>query len=326
MKALVTGGTGFIGSHLIEKLTEKNFDVRCIAKDRLNATQLETMNIDIVLGDINNGLPWEMLLQDVDYVFHLAGVTRAKVTQDYYEGNYAATKRFVDMVSKYSPRLKRFIYISSLSAVGPRTNGEEVTETTPYHPISHYGKSKMLAELEVLRTRDKMPITVVRPSAVYGPRDRDMFQYFKVVNSGIEPFIGFGKKYLNLVHVHDLVDGIVLAALQPGGENEIMFLGSEINYSTRDVCESIATALHRKAIRITLPHALVYAVGAVAGAVGKITNRQTLFNIQKAREATCKAWTCSVEKAVNRIGYHQNISLDDGMKSTYHWYKENGWM
>lgn len=89
----------------------------------------------------------------------------------------------------------------------------------------------MLAELEVLRTRDKMPITVIRPSAVYGPRDRDMFQYFKVVNSGIEPFFGFGKKYLNLVHVHDLVDGIVLAALHPGGENETMFIGSEINYS-----------------------------------------------------------------------------------------------
>ena len=326
MKVLVTGGTGFVGSHLIERLRRQGHDVRCVAKDRLNVRVLEMLNVQVLLGDLNNGIGWDAILDGVDVVYHLAGVTRARSYNEYYEGNYLATKRFMEVCSAYCGGLKRLVYVSSLAAVGPSIAGQQATEETPYHPVSHYGKSKMLGELEVLRVRDRFPVTVVRPSAVYGPRERDMYEYMKMIRRGIQPLIGFGQKFLNLIHTDDLVDGIIQAAEQRRAVGEIYFLGSERDYTTEDIGRSIALAVHKSPLRVRLPHWVVYGVGAVAELVGKISRKQIFFNLQKVRESIQPAWTCSVEKAKSHLGFRQRISLEEGMAQTYRWYRDNQWL
>ncbi|HEY9166436.1 MAG TPA: NAD-dependent epimerase/dehydratase family protein [Candidatus Kryptonia bacterium] len=325
MKTIVTGGTGFIGTHLINRLHECGHDITCLAKDRANAARFEESGVKLVECDLNEPSTYQRHLDGAEMIFHLAGVTRAKRTNDYYEGNYLATKHFVEACLK-SPHLKRFICISSLTAIGPRRNGEEITESAEYHPVSHYGKSKMMAELEVLRAADRLPATVIRPAAVYGPGDRDLYQYYKTIRLHIGLIFGRTRKYLNMVYVSDLVDGIILAAGSNLAEGEIFLLGSDKNYSTEEICNTIALVEHVHPVKVRIPEYMGYVVGAVAGAVGKCTGAATLFNVQKAREAAQTAWTCSIEKARRILDFQPKIPLDEGIAMTYDWYRKNGWL
>jgi len=326
MKVLVTGGTGFIGSRLVEQLRQRGDEVLCIAKDRLNSVFVESLGARVMLGDLNNGISWGDVLPKIDVIFHVAGVTRARSSQEYYEGNHLATKRFLEQCEANCPRLQRFVYISSLAAIGPSLDCQPVSEDSPYHPVSHYGKSKMMGELEVLKMQDRFPITIIRPSAVYGPRERDMFEYMRLIMRGIQPLIGFREKLMNLIHSDDLVDGILLASRNHQAVGQAYFLGSEQAYTTSDIGNAIARAVHRNPIRVRLPHALVYTVGAIAEVVGKLTRKQIFFNLQKANEAIQPAWICSVEKARTQLGFQQRVTLEDGMLQTYRWYRKNGWL
>ncbi len=326
MKALVTGGTGFIGSHLVEKLVSAGTEVVCLAKDAMNITALEALGCRVELKDLNSLTSLDGLIDQVDVIYHLAGVTRCRKPEEYYDGNTRATRTFIDLCLNTPSSVRRFVYVSSLTATGPSLPGHPVTEDAPAHPVSHYGRSKMLAEREVLRANEKMEITIVRPSAVYGPRERDMFDYIKMISHGLEPLIGFKDKLMSLIHVHDLVDGIVLAGTLPAAAGKTYFLGSELFYSIRQIAETIASVVHRHPVCVRLPHCAVYTVGALATAVGKVTGQQVFFNMEKARESVQPAWICSVGRAMHDLGFHQSMPLDLGMAQTYFWYRQNGWM
>jgi nucleoside-diphosphate-sugar epimerase len=326
MKVLVTGGTGFIGSHLVERLLARGEDVRCVAKDRLNVVMLDSPNVEVILGDLNNGLGWDRILDGVERVYHLAGVTKAARASEYYEGNCLATKRLLESCLRFGRNIKRFLYVSSQAAVGPSPDADPVTECSPYHPVTHYGKSKMMAELEVLKVHDRLPITIIRPSAVYGPRERDWLEYFKYIKQGIQPLMGFGKKLLSLIHSDDLVNGIVAAAESPRAEGEIYFLGSEATYSTEDIGDAVARVLNRRTLRVRIPHVLVRAVGMLSGALARLSGRAALFNYQKAIDSLQSSWVCSVEKAKSHFEFRQCVPLEDGLLRTCRWYQEHGWL
>ncbi len=326
MKILVTGATGFIGSHLVERLRERGNDIVCVAKDELNIMVLRSLGVDVVLGDLNNGIDWSRILRGVDYIYHLAGLTRAKWSGEYYTENYVATKRFVEACLVHCTSLRRFIYVSSQTAAGPSPDGSPVSEAAPCHPVSHYGRSKLLAELEVARVRDRMPMTIVRPSAVYGPRERDWYEYFKTVKRGLQPIIGLREKRMSLIHVNDLVEGIILAGESAVAEGESYFLANEDVYTTIEIGNAIAHSMGKSPIKVRLPHAMVYLVGAMAELCAKTLQKQIFFNIQKVRESVQDAWVCSVEKAKAQLGYRQRIALDDGMQQTYAWYCKHGWL
>ncbi len=326
MKTLVTGGTGFIGSHVIEKLCERGDQVVTVSKDRLNLIELKKLGVEVIDGDINSINSWENILEDVDIVFHIAGVTHAKNSCDYYEGNHTATKRIIELCSELCNNLKRFVYVSSLAAVGPSMQNIPVDESSPYHPVSDYGRSKMLGELEVLKFSDKLPITIVRPSAVYGPRERDMYMYMKSIKRGILMLIGFNQKYLNLIYVDDLIEGIILASVSDRAINQIYFLGSEVAYPNEEIGRTIAEVIHRNPLGFHVPHCIVYFICAVEELIGKIFGNQVFLNLQKARELTQTAWHCSIEKARRELGFNPKTSLHDGFTNTFKWYKQMGWL
>ncbi len=326
MKTLVTGATGFIGSRLVEKLRERGAEVRCLAKDTMNVAALQNLGVEITMADLNNGISWERLLDGVDRVFHLAGATRASRTAEYYTENYLATKRLAEVCARYAPALDRFVYVSSQTAAGPSLDGKPVTEDLPCRPVSHYGRSKMMAEQAIRMLGDALPVAIVRPTAVYGPRDRDFCDLFKLARLGVQPVIGFRRKVMNVIYVDDLVEGILLAGEHPDAVGETYFLGNDDAYSTEEIGMAIAKTLNCSPRRIHLPHAAVYALGALAQAAGRLTGAKVFFNVQKVRESVQAAWVCSVAKARTELGFRARTPLDDGLRITYRWYREHGWL
>jgi nucleoside-diphosphate-sugar epimerase len=292
----------------------------------MNIDVLQSQNVEVIIHDLCSEECMEDLLNDVEYIYHLAGITRANKTSEYYEGNFIATKRFIDECKNHCKKLTKFIYVSSITAVGPSKGGFLMDEDTPYNPISHYGKSKMMAELEVIRASNKLPITVLRPGSVYGPRERDMFEYFKLVKIGIKPIIGFRKKKLNLIYCDDLVDAIITAGEHPKSVNEVYCVGSEKSYSNQQIGDAIALASNKSPCSLRIPHALVYTLGAIEELAGKLTGKQIFFNMQKAKEAVQRVWDFSVQKIEDDLGFTPKMSLIEGMQKTYEWYIEHNWL
>ncbi|MEE9225140.1 MAG: NAD-dependent epimerase/dehydratase family protein [Bacteroidota bacterium] len=327
MTALVTGGTGFIGTHLIDVLLKTGYRVRCLAKDRMYADSFPQESVELVIGNVCDSLPWESIFDGVDYVFHLAGVTRAKRKKDYFRGNYYATRHFLDVCRRYGRDVRKFIYVSSLAVAGPCRNGQPVNEQTPCLPISAYGWSKLLAEQEVLRYRDQFPVVILRPCAVYGPRERDFYAYMKMVKRGFRVLIGGRESLFSFLHVHDLANALVLAAEHPNSTGETYYLGSEEPFSTRELGETLADVMGtRPPLCIRVPLWLTYTAGWVSQGIGWILNKPVFLNTHRVKEMVQSVWSCSISKAKRDLGFMPLIGLREGLASTYAWYVEHAWL
>ncbi len=326
MKALVTGSTGFIGSHLVDKLIARDYKVSCLIRkstklEYINGLPVELVNADY--GDIDSLRP---AVEGMDYVFHIGGVTKAKDKREYFLANHQTTKNLLAAVQKYNPGIKRFVLASSLTAVGPGAGTEPVDEDAPYHPITTYGKSKMEAEKECLANMPSMPITIIRPPAVYGPRDKDIFEFFNSVNKHFIPLSGFGRKVLSFVHAYDLVDGIITAAEHPKAAGQVYFITNEDVFDWGMLGDIAKRELNTWAIKAKIPHFGLYTVAGISELVARVRNKAALINIEKARDGVQSNWLCSPKKALNELGFKTRLSLEEGVANTIEWYKKNGWL
>ncbi|MCL4511135.1 MAG: NAD-dependent epimerase/dehydratase family protein [Bacteroidetes bacterium] len=326
MKALVTGSTGFIGSHLVEKLLERGYQVKCLIRKTTKLEYVKDLPVEFVEGDFDNIESLRAAVEGVDYVFHVGGVTKSKDKEGYFKGNYVTTKNLLAAAAKYNPGVKRFTLVSSLTAVGPGSGSEPVDESTSYHPITTYGKSKMEAEKECLARTSDIPITIIRPPAVYGPRDKDIFEFFKSINEHLLPMAGFSKKILSFVHAYDLVDGIIAATEHPKAVNQIYFISNEDVYNWELVGEITKRILGRWVLKVRIPHSVLYAAAAISESIARLRGKAALINIEKARDGVQQNWTCSPKKASLELGFKTKLSLEDGIANTIEWYKKNGWL
>ena len=323
--AFVTGGTGFIGSHLVEELLRRGYtDVRCLV--RKSSKWLQGLPVNEIRGDVFSEEAMRSGLAEVDYVYHVAGITRATDWQAFLETNVLATKRLVELVAETNPSVKKVLVTSSLAAVG-RCESGVATEEDELRPVSRYGRSKAAMEMALAGYLPGLPLVIIRPPAVYGPREADIYTFFKTLTKRICPVVGdVLTPVLSLVHVRDLVRGMVDAAEAPNTAGETYFLGSETFYSWKEVKDAATAALGHRALTIAVPPVLVGAVGAVVELAGRLTGSYPPLNREKAREIrhTCKR--CSIEKARRDFGYKSKIPLDQGMKETIDWYRHEGWL
>lgn len=322
----VTGATGFIGSHLVDALLKKKYSVKCMVRKTSNLRWLKDKPVELIYGDLFNEEILTPVLKVVDYVYHVAGVTFAKKKEDYFKGNVNATKSLLEISYKVNPHLKKFIHISSQTAVGPSYSEQPVDETMEYHPITTYGKSKMEAEKAVLDYFDKMNCTIVRLPAVYGPRDVAIYEYFKTMNMRLQPLIGFGDKLVSLIHVRDTVNGIILACEAEKAASQIYFISSKRYYNWKEIGEMTSKLMGKKTLRIRVPHFAVYIVGAFAEFFSLFSSKPAILNIEKCRDLTQKFWTCSAEKASRELGYSEQVNIEAGFKETIEWYKQQRWL
>jgi nucleoside-diphosphate-sugar epimerase len=326
INVFLTGATGFIGSHLAQALHERGHRLRCLVRKSSNLVWLQGLPVEYVYGDLFDEHVLREAVKGVDYVYHLAGLTKAKTSEEYFRGNHLATKNLLEAVEQANPQLNRFVHMSSLAAVGPGTGGRPVDEETPYHPITAYGRSKMESENECRERRDRLPVTIVRPPAVYGPRDRDVFEFFRTMNMRLHPLIGFRDKTVSLIHVRDLVQGTILAGEHPRSAGQTYFISSERFYNWHEVGAVTTRIMNKRAFRVHIPHAAVYTIAACAELLSLFSSKAAVLNLEKARDIIQRDWTCSVAKAREELGFHEQISLDRGIAETVAWYKQQGWL
>ncbi|NOY05919.1 MAG: NAD-dependent epimerase/dehydratase family protein [Chlorobi bacterium] len=328
MKIAITGATGFIGSTLVDALLQRGDSLRCLVRSTSNLRWLEDKNVELVYGSLSDEKSLHELVDGVDMVYHIAGVVKSKTKEGYYRGNVYSTENLLNACLEVNPGLSRFVHISSLTAVGPSPGPDQpVNEETPPHPITTYGKSKLEAEKRVLAAADKLPVTIVRPPAVYGPRDTEILIFFKAVQTGLQTMIGFNQKLVSLIHVDDLVRGIILAGESPAAVGETYFISSETFYNWKDVGDITARALGKhRLVRIPVPHAVVYAIAFVAELFSYFRKQPATLNLEKARDLVQSYWTCDTAKASRDLGYHQAVSIEEGVEKTVRWYREQGWI
>ncbi len=327
MKALVTGARGFIGSFLVEKLIENGYEVKCILRKKGSDLKwLNGLSFEQVEGDILHPDSLKDAVADVDIIFHLAGCTKALRREEYYNVNVTGTQNLLDAVVKFNPSVKRFVHVSSLAAAGPSFDGRLLKEGQDCHPVSHYGKSKCESEKVVIEFFDKLPITMVRPPAVFGPRDRDVLTYFKYGKKGILPILAGGERTASFVYVKDLVNGIILAAENNSSVRQTYYLCDEKPYTWDEFGGAIASELNVKTRRLVMPVFLSFWASFFSELFSRFTRKPSILSLDKYKEIKMNHWVCSSEKAKKELGFKPEYGLGKGIKETAEWYLANGWL
>ena len=325
-KALITGANGFVGSHLTEYLLQEGYGVRCLVRKTGNLRWLQGLEVEYAFGDVRDKDSLKGAIQGCDYVFHIAGVTRGDNAELYFQANTLGTKNLLEVCLNENPNLKRLVYISSQAAAGPNPDSKPLDEKAICHPITPYGQSKLEAEKIVLQHKDEIPITILRPPAVYGPRDDELFLAFKVINYKIKPQIGWKDGFVSICYIQDLVEAILLSAENPKSIGEIYFVADDVIYSWKEATDIIAKSLERKAITIRFPKTLVFVFAYTVELIAKILGKSTIMSRYKAKELCQRYWVCDVSKAKTDLGFAPKIKLEQGSKKTVEWYKNNKWL
>ncbi|HXX56386.1 MAG TPA: NAD-dependent epimerase/dehydratase family protein [Thermodesulfovibrionales bacterium] len=321
MKALVTGATGFIGSHLVDELLKRGYEVACLVRRTSDLRWLDGLGAAIVYGDCESPDSLRDLAVDYDYVFHLAGLTKAKKDEDFFSANVKGTENLLRIIAAGGTKLKRFLYLSSLAAVGPGNHNDASGEVTKANPVSSYGKSKLEAERVTLRYEKEIPVTILRPPAVYGPRDRDLFLFFKMIGKGFYPY--WGKCYYSFLYVEDLVKGMVLAAEAEKTRGRVYFLSDSKVYSNEEIVTEIAEVLQTKATKLMIPKGLMTLFAAISA---KLTNGASIINRDKVKELNQSQWVCHNERAEREFGFIPKVMVKEGIKWTADWYRIHQWL
>jgi dihydroflavonol-4-reductase len=323
---LVTGATGFIGAALVEALSRMDCSVTCLVRSTSSTRWLQNLPAKLIVGDLENAGPTREALRGIDTVYHVAGAIKAASRQGYFRTNQIGTRNLLETISSCKPDLKRFVYVSSLAAAGPSPKGMPLTEEEKPSPISWYGESKLQSEQEVLKFAKTFPVTILRPSAVYGPRDRETLMIFRMIKRGCLLTPGRFTRRFNLIYVDDLVSAIMRASDCDTPSGEVFFVSRAESYTWDEVGQEIARALGKSYRWIPFPRSIAEMAGLVGDLWSKISRRPSTINSQKVTELLQPFWICDSSKARKSLGFDPKTDLESGIGKTVDWYQKQGWL
>jgi nucleoside-diphosphate-sugar epimerase len=325
-RALVTGGTGFVGSNLVERLLRSGYAVTCLVRDSRQLRWLDGMKVQLTRGDCTQPESLGAAVQGVSVIFHCAGLTKARHACDYYIVNHLGTKNLLEACARYNPGIEKFILVSSQAAAGPSPDGQPVKAGNTPHPVSDYGRSKLLAEEEARGYKDRFPVVILRPSSVYGPRDVDVYQLFRWASRGLTLEMTGGDRYFNLCYVEDLTAALLLSAELGTESGSVYFVAENRFYSWSEFRALLLSTGGVKARTIKLPYGAAYLIGLASEIGSLFTKRPALANRQKVREAAQRYWLCDVGKIENDLRFRAEYPLRKGLELTWQWYRKNKWL
>jgi len=310
----------------VEALVKKGVDVRCLLRKGSNRKWLKGIPTEEVYGDCSDPASLREAVRGVDQVFHLAGVTKAVKEETFFRVNAFGTDNLIHACLEHNARLRRFIYVSSQAAAGPCRNGKRKTESDECQPVSPYGQSKRMGEDLAIAHRHEIPLVVLRPSAVYGPRDTDMFAYFKLVSRRVKPCFFGEDQYFSLCYVEDVIQAILLTACATTPTGEIFFVSDGHEYRMEEIGDVLARALEIKAVRIRVPKAVIFGIASLSEHLSRFSRKPSLISRGKAEEMVQCHWGCDIAKARALLGFEPRIGLLEGARRTVDWYRKENWL
>ena len=328
MIAVVTGSTGFIGSHLVDALVARGATVRALVRPE---SRLPTRDprVSYVTADLldDRSVRESPVWDDATHVFHLAGVTKRRTLAQFRHGNVVPTANILAAIAARGARVRRMVLVSSQAAAGPADSEDRpVREDDPPRPIEAYGRSKLEAEQATARYAATVPITIVRPSAVYGPRDADFLNVFKQATNRVAVYAAPRDQEMSIVHVRDLVNALLLVADAPASRDRTYFVGSSAPVSWRELYVAIASISNTHSVEVQLPSVVLRMAGQAGSAASFVTGRAMLINANKVALAAPRWWLCDSSRIRSEMGWAPDVDLHDGLRETYAWYLNAGWL
>jgi nucleoside-diphosphate-sugar epimerase len=323
-KILLTGASGFIGSHIAEALVEANYKVICSVRQASNLKWIKDLPLEYKYGDLGNKKFLQEIVADVDIVIHCAGVVRAMTKEDYFKANVENTKNLCEAILRNSPNLKKFIFISSQAAMGASPMGIIRKVTDVPEPICDYGLSKLEAEKaleEILY--EKVPYTIFRPACVYGPRDKDIFIFFNLVHKHLRP-VTTRKRLLQLVYVKDVAKSVSLCLENKKTDNNTYYLANSSTYTWAEIGKIISYAVGVKSLPLLIPDFAFRAVGFIMEVISRLTGKPAVLNKQKIVEMLQDSWVADISPAENDLNI-KFTNFEVASQITYNWYLKNSW-
>jgi dihydroflavonol-4-reductase len=317
-KILIIGASGFVGKNLVLQYTKKR-DVRIMVRPTSNIELFRNNpRVNIVYGDLAKNAGITEALGGIDIVIHCAATTMGRSYWEFYRTNTQGTTHLIDAMS--TRNVRKMIYVSSHAACGPSATDDPLHEHDPKNPISFYGRTKYLAERLVAQSG--LDFTIIRPVSVYGPHDKEILTYIKLLNQGICPVVGFGEKYLNLIYVKDLVDLIIKTIEQDHFAGKTYFVNDGQCYSLDAIMDTIAQTLDKRSLRIRVPTSIALFVGLLNDVFMPPAKR--LVTRDKVRELACQYWVCSSENVSRTMKFKPRYDFKQGIIETVNWYRNEG--
>ncbi len=329
-KVLITGSSGFIGSHLVDEALLRGYDVYAGIRRTSKQHYLTDPRINIIELDLSdkNKLKdkFTRLQRDsgtFDYIIHNAGITKSNNKSEFDTVNYGFSKNLIDTLIETESIPTRFVYISSLAAIGPGSNNtnEPVTKNDIPHPVSYYGKSKLKTETYI-KSLKKFPGLIFRPTGVYGPREKDYLIMYKMINRKIESYIGSDKQLLTFVYIKDLVR-LIVGSFNSEISNGEYFVTDGDSYTTHEFSSIVKKILNKKTIKLVVPKSVALPVSYIAGAVSKLTGNVSTLNPEKYKELSCTNWLCDANDTFKDFDFKPEYNLFKGLLETLDWCKQS---
>ena len=338
-KILITGASGFIGSFIVEEALRQGLETWAAVRKSSSKAFLQDERIHFIELNLSSEEALKEQLQGhaFDYVVHAAGVTKCLHKEDFRRINTEGTMNLVRAIMELKMPLKRFVYISSLSIMGAIREQQpytEIQENDTAQPNTAYGKSKLEAEewLSRLnkelgaRNEELLPYVILRPTGVYGPRERDYFMMFKSIKAHTDFAVGYQQQDITFVYVTDVVQAVFLA-LEKGKTGRRYFLSDGAVYQSSTFSNLIRKELDNPWwIRITAPIWLLRIITFCGEYFGRMTGKVTALNNDKYNIMRQRNWRCDITPAKEELGYEPKVQLEEGVKRSVKWYQENGWL
>ncbi|MBC7886148.1 MAG: NAD(P)-dependent oxidoreductase [Saprospiraceae bacterium] len=327
-KILITGANGFIGTFLVEEALKRGLEVYAAIRKNSNISSIKDLNITFLEFDYMdvNQMSSFFTKYQFTYVIHNAGVTKSPDPGEYLRVNRDYLINVIEAIRKSGITLKKFLFVSSLAATGPadfQKNGILSQDVIPY-PVTYYGKSKLEAEIYLTQQRD-IPFLIIRPTAVYGPGEKDLLNVFQMINRRIELNAGFLPQHLTFIYVKDLARLMILAIFSPY-KHKAYFATDGHVYTGDAFSGFIRESLNKRTFKIRLPIPVIKLVAFVSEKAAGIWDSYPPLNIDKVNEIKARNWKCDVLDLETELEFKAEYDLTKGIPETVQWYKDNKWL
>jgi len=325
MRAVVTGGAGFVGSHLVEALLARGDDVLCIERPGAGRHWLEGLPVGWDDGGIEDESRLVERLDGADAVFHLAALTEARTAEEAYAINTEGTASVVRAASRQA-RPPRLVFMSTLAAAGPCRNGERLSERTVPYPLSVYGHSKLLAEAVVHAHADRVPAVILRFPSVYGPRERGAFKLFQMVSRGLALTVGGWDREFSLIYVQDAVSALIAAATSEHGVGKTFCIAHPETVTWAAFARTVGEVLGKDPRLISVPPRAAQVIALGLEWMAGLQRKPAMLNRDRVREISQRRWVCDPSPAMREIAFRPRFPVSRGVRRTADWYREVKWL